>query len=525
MGGGISLNAQCDSNPEDCDYRTPRFIKNMPEHYKNNSDCYNLFLSSSHNVAEEECGTEIELLIDLTASNVSTIPVNSLSDFNYFAVRFYFLDDYGSTIPMDNYYPQPNIKVLGGSQICPSAITGNYNDYGLQATNCNISSPYYDPISETCLFPYDNGLSYNTFYVMENQNLNDLLDPTIKFPPSCNGCANNGATLDKSDLLSLLITELPIGCSTIIYEMEYQNLAGDVCFYHDGMGFNRGAITCSSVSDSTPDPDCNNATSNTSIVVTDDCDNTYESTTDNNGDFCITVPDEEEGCFKVKASCTPPPCEDRDKWCVNFLDLQILQRIILGTLTPSPLQCITGDANRDGKVNGLDLNAIVQTINCLDQDGVGACVLFPTSLLAATGDITTCIEYREEIELAVDFEYCDGVIPPMSNLIIGDVNGDCGCEDTDISIGFRSTNVDDMNLRNDHIENLEGNSLDIQLLRDHEVLSLRVVSTDGRQISKFNIKPNVYNYSIDLPVGQQGIYIIQYMYVDGQENAIIPILR
>lgn len=189
---------------------------------------------------------------------------------------------------------------------------------------------------------------------MNNVDILQLLDQYNSYAPECGGC--EGPLVDGTDLLEVGISGLPMGCTTMVYEIEYKNQNGNTCFYHDGISLNRGNVTCTSVADAVkgtanaPD-DCNNMTSNTDITITDDCGNVFETTTNANGEVCTSVPT--EGCFTVEASnCFPDDCESKAN-CINLNDIDLLSN--LGNFTPTPGFCLAADINGDGGVSVFDL--------------------------------------------------------------------------------------------------------------------------------------------------------------------------
>jgi len=516
---------QCDYDSDDCEYDIPRIIEDLPEYFEHNPNCLDITLNTDYNIVSAECESEVQLFIDVAKNTSANIPVNSLSDLSYFAIRFYTLNAKGMQIPFSGYYPTPYVDILGGYPLCPGT---SYTNYGMQSDFCNTGNSYYDPATQTCLFPYDNVVSTNQYYILENENINNLIDQFFSVPPYCGGCTS-GLLVDGTDLIKITITDLPPGCSTIIYEIEYQNQAGDVCFYHDGIPLSRGTKACSSISDTVeddPDDDCNNAASNTTVTVTDECGNTFEATSDENGEFCIPVPD--EGCFTVTApDCMPEDCEDRPG-CINNDDLFALRDILLGvsTLTPTPGFCLAADVSGDGGVSTLDLIMIQRYILCIDspedESNVGECILVPTEVLQPVNNMAIYCPFEDDMD--GEHEYCDGEIPPLTNIIVGDIDGSCGCLPTeDLVFQKQISNRSIEDFKGDYKQYFDGSDLRITLEVNHQIKSIFISTVNGQIIERIQNVEDTNEYSVSVP-SQRQIYVIQYIYEDSMESALIPVL-
>lgn len=121
--------------------------------------------------------------------------------------------------------------------------------------------------------------------------------------------------------------------------------------------------------------------------------------------------------------------------------------------------------------------------------------------------------------------FCDGEIPPLTNIVRGDADGSCACADkkgiSPRSKKLGSFDVETMHL--DYNQHYNGSNIQISLNRDHQVKSINISNVNGQLIKRIDQIDNRQRFSIDIPKQRQ-IYVIQYIYEESMESALIPVL-
>ena len=155
---------------------------------------------------------------------------------------------------------------------------------------------------------------------------------------------------------------------------------------------------------------------------------------------------------------------------------------------------------------------------------VGTCVLVPTEVLQPINNNAIYCPYEGDI--TGEHEYCDGEIPPLTNIVIGDIDGSCSClqdENEDISLHNQLDLRSIEDLHGDYKQYYDGNDLRVILEKDNQVKSIYVSTVSGQLIKRVQTMKDVFEYSFNIP-SQRQIYVVQYIYEDSMESALIPIL-
>jgi hypothetical protein len=267
------------------------------------------------------------------------------------------------------------------------------------------------------------------------------------------------------------------------------------------------------------DTDCSETPEDSSISIESEEGCVISDADMEDGEFCFRAG--EDDCVNIYLDQCGDPTE-----CITQDDTGIIADYIFYpyTLPSNPFFMIVGDGDRDGDIDLDDYQLITfQYINNqYEGEYVADCVL-----IEDPGEETAEVE-REDLGLRFCYPYPEEV--ELISLMIGDLNGDCACNEdyfsSSRSIPTPFTNHHAGELSGIQVVN-KGSVLEIQIKSNetiNDLKEIRLLTVSGQFIGTYSTNEFSNIYEFNLMNNFNGLYILQFITIEHISNYYIPSL-